>query len=172
MKLSGIYMIMISILVLILVFAACTGTDKSTSGSNEPVDFSVSNLEGETVTLSEYRGKVVVLDFWATWCRPCLTEIPTFNRINRNYSDNSDFAILTIASESGDAEDLAEFIENKGIEYPVLIGNRKVLRDFGVPGFPTTLIIDKEGKIAARLIGSRPNLYRLITGEIERLLAL
>jgi thiol-disulfide isomerase/thioredoxin len=164
----------ISIMLLTFLFVtSCTRSDKSaTYESSEPVDFALSDLSGKTVTLSEYRGKVVVLDFWATWCKPCLTEIPTFNRIHRNYSGNGDFALITIANESGDTDDLIEFTKNNSIGYPVLMGNRITLQNFRIPGFPTTLIINKEGKIAARIIGSRPNLYKLLSREVERLLTI
>lgn len=124
------------------------------------IDFSLLDQHGETHTLSEYEGKTVFINFFATKCGPCRAEIPHIQEIYEEYGYNSeDVIILTIANPGGYLEgttdEIYEFVENKGIDFPVLFDNTgQVFYDYYVNVFPTTYMIDSEGYIFGYLNGS------------------
>jgi cytochrome c biogenesis protein CcmG, thiol:disulfide interchange protein DsbE len=105
------------------------------------------DLMGRTVDLSALRGKVVAVNFWATWCGPCQVEIPELAEIWRTHRDRC-FEILGVTEESGDAQDVARAALRFGIPYPVLVDpDGKAAERYGVPGFPRTYLVDTEGKV-------------------------
>jgi len=119
-------------------------------------DFTLSDLEGKSLTLSEFRGKVIILNFWATWCPPCRREIPDFIDLYRNYKDKG-LIILGINLDAGDIRSVKRFSEEYGINYPVVIGNDSVTQDYGgIRAIPTTFIIDKKGDIREKYVGYQP----------------
>lgn len=155
--------------ILVAAVFAMTGCQSATSSiPKDPVNFTLKDLDGNTVKLSDLRGKVVVVDFWATWCKPCIQEVPNFSKLYRNFKDNQNFAILAVVNESGEAEEIRESIKDNRIDYPVIIGNPETARNFGVPGYPTTFVIGKDGKITLKLIGSQPDLYETVAKEVTK----
>jgi peroxiredoxin len=111
-------------------------------------------VDGQQFRLSELRGRVVVLNFWATWCIPCRAEIPELNAMQRELGAKG----LTIVGVSWDntAEDIKDFQNDIKQEYTVLIGGEGVQEKFGgIPSLPTTFIIDREGRIRQKIIGAR-----------------
>ena len=123
------------------------------------------------MTNEDLKGKVTVIDLFATWCGPCLAEIPRYNQLYKAYQGQEDVAIVGIAVESP-RRGLETKIQQLGIKYPVLIGDNDALSDFGdVQAFPTTVVIDKEGKIYKTYKGSTPNKLNNIKQDIEHLLA-
>ena len=119
-------------------------------------DFALPDLEGNTVRLSDFKGKVIILDFWATWCPPCVKEIPHFVELYEKYRENG-FQMIGIALSSGSAKDVKKFAAEHGINYPILMGNREVSRKYGnIRSIPTTFLIDRQGRIANKYIGYRP----------------
>jgi cytochrome c biogenesis protein CcmG/thiol:disulfide interchange protein DsbE len=113
-------------------------------------DFALENLKGEQVRLSDLRGKVVVVDFWATWCVPCVEEMPSFQEFQDQYPD---FVMLGIDQNEG-ADLVRTFLEGKGINYPILLDtNAKVAGSYKVFMLPTTFFIDQEGMIRFRHYG-------------------
>ena len=130
-------------------------------------DFALPSLKGDTVRLSDFQGKVVILDFWATWCNPCRQEIPGFIRI---YSDYKDKGVVVIGVALDKPEKVKRFAEEYGMNYPVVIGDREVARKYGgIMGIPTTFILDKEHRIRKKVVGWRPeNFFRQ---ELDKLLS-
>jgi thiol-disulfide isomerase/thioredoxin len=158
------YITIITVMLTVLLVYSCQPV--STSSPKGPVDFSLSDLNGKNIKLLDLRGKVIVLDFWATWCKPCMEEVPNFSKLYSNFKENKNFAMYAIVNESGDLEDIKESMKENGIDYPVIIGDSKTVRDFGVPGYPTTFVISKDGKIALKLIGSQTDLYGTVAKEV------
>ena len=116
-------------------------------------DFALKDADGKVVHLSDYKGKVVVLDFWATWCGPCRIEIPWFTDLQRNNKDKG-FEVLGVSMDDEGWEVVKPFMGEVGINYRVVIGNDATAQAYGgVDALPTTFLIDREGKIAAVHVG-------------------
>ena len=116
-------------------------------------DFELKDANGHTVRLSDYRGKVVLLDFWATWCGPCKIEIPWFQEFERENKDKG-FAVLGVAMDEEGWDVVKPFAQHMNINYRLLIGNDSIADQFGgVDALPTTFLIDRDGKIAAVHVG-------------------
>jgi len=120
---------------------------------NYAPDFSFTTAEGEFVSLDELRGKVVVLDFWGTWCPPCVESVPELRTLHKRYSKEPSFMLIGISSDS-DEQEWREFTaKNKMIWPQYRDKDRKVQRAFGVRAFPTYIVIDHEGIVQFRSVG-------------------
>ena len=116
-------------------------------------EFSLIDVNGKPVKLSEYKGKVVLLNFWATWCGPCKIEIPWFKEFETAYK-NKGFAVLGVAMDDEGWETVKPYIEKHEVNYRVLAGTEQVSMLYGdVESLPTTFVIDREGKIAQHHVG-------------------
>jgi cytochrome c biogenesis protein CcmG/thiol:disulfide interchange protein DsbE len=116
-------------------------------------DFVLKDADGRTVRLSDYRGKVVLLDFWATWCDPCRYEIPWFMDMERKQKDKG-FAVLGVSMDDDGWEVVKPFIARLGVNYRILVGNDETAQLYGgIDALPTTFLIDREGKIAFVHVG-------------------
>ncbi len=116
-------------------------------------DFQLRDLRGGEVRLSDFSGKVVILNFWATWCPPCRMELPGLQDLYARYKDRG-ATVVGIAVDSGGEEELKRFVRKVGIDYPVLVGDQKVMNQYGgIQGLPTTFIIDQNGIILNRYMG-------------------
>lgn len=116
-------------------------------------DFELASLAGGSLNSEELKGKVVVLDFWATWCGPCVEEIPNYNALFHE-QDSDEFAIVGVTLESGPIDDVRPFIDDLGIEYPVVMGDSDIVADFGgVNAFPMTFVLSPDWKVYKRYIG-------------------
>lgn len=117
------------------------------------VDFALKDAAGKTVRLSDYRGKVVLLNFWATWCGPCKIEIPWFQEFENKYKDK-DFVVLGVSMDEDGWESVKPYMAEHKFNYPVVIGNDAVGKLFGeIDDLPTTFLIDKSGSIADKHVG-------------------
>ncbi len=132
-----------------------------------PPAFVLPNLDGEEVSLSDFDGKVVVLDLWATWCPPCREEIPFLIEL---YDEFEEQGLEIVGLDQGGATDLAPFVDSNGIDYTILVGNRTVGEAYKVSGIPTTFIIGRDGRIAAKHIGFSNEMRPEMRSEIEMLL--
>ena len=117
------------------------------------MDFTLTDLQGKTWTLKELKGKVVLVNFWATWCPPCRKEMPDLNTLYRRFKDQG-FVILAISDE--EADKVKPFIAERNISYPVMLDpGRKVNELFQVQGIPKSFVYDREGKLVAQSIDMR-----------------
>ena len=116
-------------------------------------DFALKDADGRTVHLSDYRGKVVLLDFWATWCGPCRMEIPWFIEMQRQNRDRG-FEVLGVSMDDNGWEDVKPFLAEMEVNYRIVIGNDATAEVYGgVESLPTTFLIDREGRIAVVHVG-------------------
>ena len=124
------------------------------AGEDAPApNFTVYDLENKPVKLADLKGKVVILDFWATWCPPCLEEIPHFKKLHRQYSGQG-LVILGVSLDEAGRDHVKEFMKENSIPYPIAMSNEKIVEDFGgIRGIPTTFVIDRDGKIVSKLVG-------------------
>lgn len=130
-----------------LLFVGC---DPGPSRNDAP-DFSLETLRGEdTLSLADFRGRTLVIDFWATWCAPCVEQIPHLNAFAAEYDD---VALVGIAVDAEGRDVVAPFAEVHGINYPVLLGDEGLARRFGAPGFPTLAVVDPGGRVSSLHIG-------------------
>lgn len=154
---------------LALIAAACTTiktADDEKIGVQAP-DFTLPDIDGRPVSLSKYQGKVVVLDFWASWCAPCVHELPVFQQLHDQYRDKG-FEMVGIVL-SDDNPDVAGFLRKNEIRYTNLLGDEKIQDLYGpITGFPTTFIIDRSGKIREHFTGGQRR--ETIEGAIKQLL--
>lgn len=125
--------------------------------------FTLKDVSGNVIQLSNYRHKVVLLNFWATWCHGCKMEIPCFMDFQNKYKDQG-FTVIGVSMDEDGFRSVAPFLEEEKLNYPVVIGNAKLARDYGVESMPETLLIDGSGRIAAFHLGlvDRPSLEREI----------
>jgi thiol-disulfide isomerase/thioredoxin len=115
-------------------------------------DFSVTDLKGRTFTSAELRGKVVLVNFWATWCPPCRAEIPDLIKLQDKYRDH--LLVLGISQDEGPIEEVHRFAAEHNINYPIAMSTPELENVFrGVSALPTTFVIDREGKIMQRHVG-------------------
>lgn len=139
---------------------SCSKSTKSGGKIGKPAaDFVLTSVDGQTVSLKNYRDKVVLLNFWATWCPPCRAEIPDFIRMYEKYKKNG-LEILGVTLSSGSFDDIRKFAEENSMNYPVLTGDEKYLNELterygGIKGVPTTFLIDKQGIIRKVWVGSQ-----------------
>ena len=112
-------------------------------------EWTLSSLDGETISLSDYEGQTVVLNFWATWCGPCRTEIPEFRQF---VSEHPDIPVLGIAVD-GSVNKLRQFAKQNRINYPVLKGDRAIQEDYNVSSLPMTVVVGPDGQIEDVHIG-------------------
>ncbi|HXV64822.1 MAG TPA: TlpA disulfide reductase family protein [Vicinamibacteria bacterium] len=109
---------------------------------------------GGQLALSDHRGKVVLVDLWATWCAPCIAELPSLQKMAERFGPD-DFLMLGVVLESGDADEIRAFVEEKGIHYPQVIGVDGTKESFGpFLGYPTKYLIDREGRVVKRYFGA------------------
>jgi thiol-disulfide isomerase/thioredoxin len=155
--------------------ASTTEPAPDTGGKVQPAkaapEFDLENIAGGTTKASEIQGKVAVIDFWATWCQPCIAEIPKFNELHDQYQ-GKDVQIVAVTIESPH-EDIAPKVKETGIKYPVLVGDEAVIEGFGgIIGFPTTFVVTKDWKIYKKYFGALSNKHERIRQDIEKLLAI
>lgn len=133
--------------------AALLGCERGASDRPGPMapEFSLESLGGETLTLEDFRGQTLVIDFWATWCAPCLAQIPILNRF---WSEQGETVAVLGVSVDADGRDAVEgFLERTPIEYPVLFGDEALARSYGAPGFPALAVVDASGRIDSLHVG-------------------
>ncbi len=125
--------------------------EKKHSQAPKAPDFTLKTLEGKELSLSSFQGKVVLLNFWATWCPPCRAEIPIFHAYYKKWKDKG-FVIIGISMDKS-AQIAATFMRELGITYPNLLGNNALAAQYRVQGLPTTYILDREGRVVQMYVG-------------------
>jgi peroxiredoxin len=156
---SGLRYGAIAIVAAILGLVACSPTKparpvvKNDDKRKPAPDFALKDANGKVVHLADYQGKVVLLDFWATWCGPCVVEIPWFQEFQRKYKDRG-FEVLGVSMDDDGWKAINPFVEKRKINYRVVLGDDKTGDQYGgLEALPTTFVIDRSGRIASVHVG-------------------
>jgi thiol-disulfide isomerase/thioredoxin len=132
------------------------------------------DFDGNSVASDKFKGNIVVLDFWATWCGPCIIEIPAYNKLQEKYAAKG-VKVVGVTMTSGEAKDVKQFLESPKLKhkmkYTVLMGDDAQAYDFNIVGFPTTYLITRDGKIFAKYIGAGHGKMEKLESDIEKILA-
>jgi cytochrome c biogenesis protein CcmG/thiol:disulfide interchange protein DsbE len=140
----------ISIVLAVFLFTACAAQPEK---RQKAPNFSLQTQNGKVIELSKLKGKVVLVNFWATWCPPCRAEIPDFIEVYNTYKSKG-FEIVGIALDEDGWSKVAPYIEKIKMNYPVVLGSAKVVQQYGgIEAIPTTFIVDKNGYIVASQVG-------------------
>lgn len=187
-KIGGVLMILMGVLMFTgkmnditgYLSTVQSGTAQETEESEQQLtpaplaDFELTDQFGNTHTLSDYKGKVIFLNFWATWCGPCRNEMPDIQKLYEEYSaqgEDAEVVILGIAGpgigQEGSAEEIADFMEENGYTYPVLMdAGGEMFTRYGISAFPTTFMIDKDGNVYGYVPGQMTeNIMRSIIDQ-------
>jgi thiol-disulfide isomerase/thioredoxin len=127
--------------------------------------FELKGVDGSPISLADHRGKPIVVDFWATWCVPCIYQVPELNAFWKSHREAGDVAVIGVAVDVEGASVVGPWIEEKGVEYLIALGDEGLAREFGVMGFPTLAIITPDGNIESLHVGL------IEVDELERLVA-
>lgn len=141
---------------------------KETEKEVKAPDFILKTTDDKDLKLSDYKGKIVILDFWATWCGPCRRSIPDLVEIQKEYKN--DVVVIGISLDTHTIQNVMPFIKEYGINYPVVFGNEKVVMDYGnIEAIPTSFIIDRTGNVVDMYVGLVPK--EAYTSKIKDILS-
>jgi peroxiredoxin len=157
MKQKALIVIIVSLAVVGALFFVGQNSGQRTriirEGDRAP-EFRLSSLDGKAVDLSSSRGKVVMVHFWATWCPPCVEELPTLERLYTEYA-GKDLEILAVSVDEGGAGAVVPFLRKNGFSLPVLLNpDQSVSKAYGTFKFPETYLVDREGIVRKKVIGA------------------
>lgn len=158
---TGVWIVVVLAIALMLVSAPylahraglTNGSPQKELKGRDAPEFALESLQGNTVHLSDYRGKAVLLNFWATWCQPCKIEMPWFEELQKQYGPQG-LQVVGVAMDDASKEDIARFAKDMGVNYPILLGKEAVGDAYGgVQFLPSTFFIGRDGKIVDRIFG-------------------
>lgn len=137
----------------LLVASACHdgGADREGPRDAAPV-FVLPTLEGTDIALEAQRGKIVIVDFWATWCAPCEVQMPVLEELWREQG-GSDLEVIGVSVDTRPAAEVETWVRERGFDYPIALGDQELAMRFGVIGFPTLFVLDRNGGIHTRHTG-------------------
>ncbi|MFH1877689.1 MAG: redoxin domain-containing protein [Candidatus Omnitrophota bacterium] len=153
-RIRSISACLLSILFLSFGLLSCQQSSAVNAASMAP-KFSLKDMDGKTFDLSDTKGKVVIVDFWATWCPPCRMEIPHFQSLYEEYKDKG-LVVVGVALDRSGLDAVKSFVRENRVTYPVVMGNDDLADAYGgIRGIPTTFVLDREGRIVEKYVGYR-----------------
>jgi thiol-disulfide isomerase/thioredoxin len=161
-KTPGVLFI-VSLAAAALLFTGCNRTEAGSSSAykalpaaNPAPTWSLTTLDGKPISPADFKGKVLVVDFWATWCPPCVHEIPGYIEFQKKHRGEK-VVVIGLSLDEISAADVKKFADAKGINYPVAIAPQELLTQFAsVEGIPATFVVDRDGKLRFMKVGSAP----------------
>jgi len=169
-------LIIVALLLVLLVSCSTGNANKSdtpkldTSNRKEAPDFTLPTLDGGALSLSDFKGKVVLLDFWATWCGPCRRSTPIIVSIYNEYHKKGFVALGINLDRESDMNKVAQYVNENNMDYPILINAFSVAEVYKVTGIPRFVLIDKQGRTVTEIEGLVPDLKAKLEQYIETLL--
>ena len=133
-------------------------------------DFSAVDVYGQPFEASSLRGKIVLLDFWAVWCAPCIRAFPILQQLHEDLKD-SNFQVLGVAAFSGTADDIRPLVQQYKLEYTVIVADEDLVEQFNVIGFPTYFLFDAQGRLYKKYVGEVADLAQRISADVATLRA-
>ena len=168
---------LLTVLVLVIAFAAPAASlqDQKDSPAAAPEmkslpPLNLQDFNGKAVPSDQFKGSVLVIDFWATWCGPCIAEIPSLNRLQQQYGEKG-VKVIGVTLQSGDAKEVKPFVGRNKMKYTVLMGDDDQIYDLNVFAFPTTYLITRDWKVYRRYFGAGPRKAAQLESDIQKLLA-
>jgi peroxiredoxin len=141
--------------------------EPSSEGPHPAPDFKFPNLEGKPVSLADFKGQVILLDFWATWCGPCLEELPDLIKLHEKFHERG-FSVVGVSGDALGLRVVVPFVRQNKIPYPVLISGGELPEAYEVPGFPAAFLIDRNGRVVQRYLGQES--YEDLASDVEKIL--
>lgn len=132
--------------------------------------WSLKSPDGKTVKLTDFKGKIVVLDFWATWCGPCRAAMPSIQKLSKQY-EKKDVVVIGVNAWEKDSQLAVDYMKAQKFDYRLVLGGDRVAADYRVEGIPTLVIINTQGIIADIHVGYDPELQKKLSIIIDKLLA-
>ncbi len=143
----------VPVLLAVVLAAGCTRSDRpAASAPGAAPDFTLADLDGKNVRLADLKGKVVLVEFWATWCPPCRESIPGLERLYQSYGGKG-LVVLGVSMDEDDSATLKRFAAQKGITYTVLRGDDEVASKYLVRSIPALFLVNKDGMVAKQYLG-------------------
>ena len=165
----------LSALCIVLTIAFCdspiSSSPRPADGGDEKLmlDLKLMDLDGKPFDASKLKGSIVVLDFWATWCKPCINEIPDLNRLQEKYAAKG-LKVVGVTMASGAAPEVKPLLPRLKMQYTVLMGDDNQSYYLNIMGYPTTYLVTRDWKIRERYIGAGPMKAKNLEAAIQKLL--
>ena len=160
---------------LLFIAVILIGCDSGTKKAKVPKvvpNFSLTSLDGTPLTKDNLKGKVVILDFWATWCAPCRAAIPHLVSLYKTYKDQG-LEVIGVNLDQGDRSDVVDFVKRNQIPYPIAIGtNNSITKDLGnISSLPTMILLSKQSSIEFKVVGFNAEISSKLESKLKKLLA-
>ena len=146
------------------------GKEKSEPTLSLAPDFTLKTLDGREVALSKLKGKVILLDFWATWCGPCRESIPHLIQLYKTYQKNG-LEVIGMNMDKGDINTVKHFVKSMDIPYPIVMTPDHAERSYGITGLPATILIDRKGRIREKIAGYTSEIAKQLTAKVVDLIS-
>ncbi len=163
--------VLVLFFVLSLALSGCGDSNTKTKVPKTAPDFTLTTLDGQTITRDGLKGKVVLLDFWATWCPPCRAAIPHLVKLYNEYKDEG-LVVVGISLDKGEKKDVVDFVERNQIPYPISIApDNPIVKDMGnISSLPTLIMLDRKAEISFKVIGYNQEIGEKLESRLKELL--